>query len=355
MNITFKNDCTSKKAIVSINNQKYIINPGETADVFCESEKNEFFAQSAAFDELIDATNEIDDDVKKASFKDKILLKLTKKFVEKIPEIVLNTSVKYELTCTDSQNAVVNLSDGIYSVCDGKIADFLDLIPVGYVFSRAEAEYGKIKILDVTATNRKSFLKLMRNTLLFMHSGLFFVELFLFLPEYLIIKFFSSHFYMKRLFVGFYNKSEADREQVFAEKERIYEQEDKKGCLSAIIKVLIVLLVLGGICFWSLTSEPDVIISQDFQTVECFDEIFVKIDSGLPEDAEKVFLEDYTAYYPLADDEYDMDNYYCYIYEDSAGVRYMWLKDSCSKEENADKDYNEYENPLVYKSIGEDE
>lgn len=39
MNITFKNDCTSKKAIVLINNQKYIINPGETVDVFSESEK----------------------------------------------------------------------------------------------------------------------------------------------------------------------------------------------------------------------------------------------------------------------------------------------------------------------------
>ncbi len=34
------------------------------------------------------------------------------------------------------------------------------------------------------------------------------------------------------------------------------------------------------------------------------------------------------------------------------GTRYMWLKDNCTKEENADKGYEDYENPLVYKSAG---
>ncbi|MBQ7118191.1 MAG: hypothetical protein IJN88_08280, partial [Clostridia bacterium] len=76
---------------------------------------------------------------------------------------------------------------------------------------------------------------------------------------------------------------------------------------------------------------------------------------GLPSDAEDVFLEDYTAFYPLADGEYDIDNYYCYIYETPDGTRYMWLKDNCTDKENAKKDYEDYENPLVYKSVREQE
>jgi len=50
---------------------------------------------------------------------------------------------------------------------------------------------------------------------------------------------------------------------------------------------------------------------------------------------------------------YDIDNYYCYIYETTDGTRYMWIKDNCTDEENKDKDYEDYDNPLVYKSVGE--
>ncbi len=359
MYISFKNNSESSKMIVSVENQKYAINPGGTVDVFCHGEHIEFTAQTAAFDELIDGINEIDSDVKNESLKERILFKLTKKFAEKIPEAVLDTSVRYELSGFKSQNVTVNLTEGAYSVCDGEIADFLDLLPIGFVFSRAETEGGQIKVVDATAINRKKFLKLVRNILLFMHWGLIFVDLFYFIPEYLTIKYFSSHFYIKKLFTVLYSKPADERRNLLSEKELIYEEDNnngkrkKKGCLSGIIKVFIVLLILGGVCFWAMTSEPDTIISEDFQSVVCFDEVFVKIEGGLPEDAEKVFLGDYTAYYPLPDGEYDMDNYYCYIYEDSAGSRYIWLKDGCSNAENADKGYSDYESPLVYKSTGQ--
>ena len=52
---------------------------------------------------------------------------------------------------------------------------------------------------------------------------------------------------------------------------------------------------------------------------------------------------------------YDIDNYYCYIYETTDGTRYMWLKDNCTNEENEKKNYKDYKNPLVYKSVGETE
>lgn len=31
----------------------------------------------------------------------------------------------------------------------------------------------------------------------------------------------------------------------------------------------------------------------------------------------------------------------------------MWIKDNCTDEENKDKDYEDYDNLLVYKSVGE--
>lgn len=96
----------------------------------------------------------------------------------------------------------------------------------------------------------------------------------------------------------------------------------------------------------------DVIISEDLNSVVCFDEKFVKIDGGLPSDAVDVFLEDYYAYYPLDNGEYDSDSYYCYIYETPDGTRYMWLKDNCTSEESEDMDYEDYDKPLVYKSAG---
>lgn len=351
MYITFNNNRATSRIMVSAENQKQIICPGESADIFFNGEKNEFIVQTLAFNELNDAVNEFDNDNKNESFKDRVLFKLTKKFIQKMPEIVLDTSVKYEFVCADLKNSAVNLCEGTYSVCDGKIADFFELMPVGFVFARAETECGEINVIDVTANNRKSFLKLMRNLLLFSHIGIIFVDLFLLIPEYLLIKLLSSHFFIKRLFAGFYGKTADERDIIFSEKEKQYEMEEKGGCLGSIVKVIIFLLIFGGICFWVITSEPDVIISEDFQSVICFDETFLKIDGGLPADAEKSFLEDYTAYYPTDDEGgYDMDNYYCYIYETPDGTRYMWLKDNCSKEENADKDYNDYENPLVYKS-----
>ncbi len=353
MYITFKNNSENSKMIIFLENRKYILNPENSVDVFCEKSNFIFETQCIAFEELTDAINEFDKLEQPCRLKDKFLKKITKAFVEKLPEIILDLTMKYEVNCNNNQNVTINLYDGFYSVCDGKIADFFDIMGVDYVFSRAETD-NEIKVVDVTANNRKKFLKLMRMMLLFINSSIIFVDWFLFVPEYFTIKFLSSHFYIKRLFKKLYNKTAEERTSLFYEKEQSCEKEEnKKGCLGSFIKIFLVLLVFGGICFWGLTSEPEVIISEDFSYVTCFDETFVKIDGGLPEDAEDVFLEDYSAYYSLVDGGYDMDNYYCHIYETPDGTRYMWLKDDCTNEENVDKSYEDYENPLVYKSIGE--
>lgn len=352
MYVTFNNVSTQTKAIITVENQKYIINPGHSAEIFCCSEKITFRAQTSAFDEFNDLAGEFDSEEINDSLKDKILNKVAKKFVEKLSDLLLDVSLDYEVSFANPQDTVVNLYEGIYSVCDSVIAEVLDLNPVAFVFARAEVENGQIKVVDANPINRKKYLKQTRNFLLWSHQWFLSIDWFLFIPEYALAKHYSSPKYLKKLFSKFYSMPKKEREKTFIEKEQIYETEkaEKKGCGKGFITFLIVLAVLGAIVFWGMTSEPDVIVSEDFQMVECFEETFYKIETGLPPDAEKAFLEQYSAYYILSDGEYDMDNYYCYIYEDSSGERYMWLKDNCTKEENQNKDYNEYENPLVYKS-----
>ena len=187
-----------------------------------------------------------------------------------------------------------------------------------------------------------------------MHSGLTAINLLFFVPEYLIIKLLSSNYYIKYLISGLYKKSAEEREKILIKKEQVYEEKEKKQAqLPSWAKVIAVIVALCGLFIWGMEGGPDVIISEDFSSVVCFDETFVKFDGGLPDDAEDVFLEDYAAFYLLADGEYDMDNYYCYIYETPEGTRYMWVKDNCADKESAKKDYEDYDNPLVYKSVGE--
>ncbi len=356
MYITLKNYASSKM-LISLGNQKITVNPESSVDVFHSGGKLEFEAQLNAFDELLEGIDEIDENDKNDSFKDRILTKLTKKAIKKIPEIVLNVAVRYEFNFAEGQNPVINLFDGAYSVCDGKLADFFDMVPVIMCFSRAETDCGEIKVTDVEILNRKSFLRLVRNILLFVHWGFLLIDLlFFFVPEYMIVKFCSSHFFVKGLLGSLYKKPPLERARILAEKELKYEEEtEEKGCFTYILKGLLVLLVFVGIIVWVGESDPDVIISEDFSSVVCFDETFVKIDGGLPSDAEDVFLEDYTAYYPLAEGGYDTDNYYCRIYETPDGTRYMWIKDDCADVESSFKEYDDYENPLVYKSVGEQE
>ena len=349
MYVTFKNNSSSAKMNITLQGQNYIIPPESVVEVFVQGESFQFIAESSALDKLIDAVNEINDSDKNDSLKDRILTKLAKKAAQKLPDTVLNVSVKYDVSCAELSNITVDLYDGARTVCNGTLADFLDLVPIIYIFPRAESENVSIRVADISITNRKKYLKLVRNLLLFMHSGLTAINLLFFVPEYLLVKFLSSKLYIKAWLSGLYRKTSEKRELILKKAEERYERNEKK-LFSPVLKAFIVIAVVLGVIVSVVTSEPDVIISEDFQSVVCFEEKFVKISGGLPSDAEDVFLEDYSAFYPLADGEYDMDNYYCYIYETPDGTRYMWLKDNCSDKVNQNKDYDDYENPLVYKS-----
>ena len=216
MNIIFKNTSTDNKVSVFMENQKYVINPGESVSAFCVGEKCVFATEILPFEKLLDSVNE---DFSEESLKDRIFLKLTKILVEKLPRMVLSLLVNYEVESKGDQPVTVVLSDGVYVVCGGVIADLLDLTPICYSFTRVENENGQMKPLDVTATNRKQYLKLIKKFLLFMHWGLFFLNLTFFIPEYIIVKLCCSHFYLNCFLTMLYNKTPEEREK-FLEKGR---------------------------------------------------------------------------------------------------------------------------------------
>lgn len=139
MYITFKNNSESENMVVTVDNGVHFLEPGKTTEVFCSSSKVIFEAKVTVFDELNNLVKELDEETEDYSFKDKILSKFSKKLAEGISKAVLDIIVKYEISCK-SDNTVVHLYDGMYSVCDGKIADAFDIMPIGYIFSRAEVE-----------------------------------------------------------------------------------------------------------------------------------------------------------------------------------------------------------------------
>lgn len=348
MYLIVNNKIELQSILVSCGGQKATVAPGESAEIPVFGNKIELTAEASAID-LLDGFEE----EKPETFKERVLMKLAKKFAEKVPDIGLNLKVTYEIN-NISGDVNIDFTEGCDVSGDNKIAEFFDLMPVGYMFPHIIASEGTVTVKKAEPTNKKKFLRLYRNLLLFVNSGLILVDWFFFIPEYLYINLQASDSVIKKKLNKLYSMSVPER-ILYMDKITEEETEEKKkhGCLTGILKVLLIVGVFVLIGAWANSSEPDIIISEDFQSVYYFDEIFVRTDGKLPEDAKKAFLENYSAAYPLGDGEYDEENYYCFVYEDSNGNRYMWLQDNYN--EDFDKEYKDYENPMVYKSIGEQE
>lgn len=348
MNITFENISDNQAIKLGINNTSYIVEPQNSVEVITTDGKVVFTAELLP----IDFSDAFGEDFKPKGLKERFLYKASKKFTEKIPDMGLNVAVTYEFT-SKYNNAVIDVSEAGYSVADGEIADFFDMTPIAYEFPRTESTFGELYVSDAKVTNRKRFFKLYR-------TAQFMMVYFFFFIVYPLAKLYGSDIYIKKLLTKFYSVSCAERRKILDEKSAHLEKQEKKqesikhGCLIGLLKICLVVLILGGLAFWVLTSEPDVIISEDFNKIVCYDETFERYNGRIPEDAKDVFLEEYYAERLLNNGEYeDEEGYYCYIYEDSDGNRYLWLQEDYNNEYNRNKTYKDYDNPKIYKSVSE--
>lgn len=351
--VTFINSDEFCKVVVTCENRRYTVEPFGSIEVPLFSLKKEFTAE-LIFPDFSDEFNKAEKPVK---FTEKVLHRLAKKFTQKLPEMTINTQVTYELMGNDGDCEVIFNSGG-YSSCDGEIADLVfDMMPVCYAFAQAETNKGTLSVTGVKVLNKKAYLKIQRRFMLFMDWGLFLPDLFLFIPKYSAVRFFyASDFYISRLIKGFYKVTPSERAEIFRKKEVQLEKVNSKGgCFLDVLKVLIFIAALIGIALWALSGDAEVVVSSDYSTVTYLDEIFVKTEGGLPQDAEKVFFGDFYADYPETDGTYDTNSHYVYLYVDSKGDRYLWLKTDYDNAYNRDKPYEEYGEPLVYKAIGEND
>lgn len=350
MFITFRNTDEYCKVVLTCENRTYTLEPKGEIEVPLFGTKKIFTAEVF----MPDFSDDLQTERNKDRFSKKVIKKLAKKFLNKLPELALRAKVTYELENTENDSEIF-FGEGAYSSCDGYVADFFDMMPVGYFFALAETNCGKLKVVKVETVNRKQYLKVQRNFNLFMDWGLILPDLFLFIPKYFLVKFYyTSDFYVSKTVKDLYKLSPAERIELFNKKEKKHEKvENGFGCLKALLWGLAVLAVLVGLSVWALNREPDVVMNEDFSEVVCFDEVFVRTDGGLPSDAKETFLEDYAVDYHDPDGGYDRFSYQCHIYEDAQGNRYMWVKPDCDDSVNYDKDYEDYENPLVFRSTGD--
>ena len=347
MYIRFENNDEYGRMKIAVEGREYTLEPESEIEISCFGNNIAFTAEYIPPD--------FSDDIKAAEgevqrLRDKLILRATKKLAKKINEIALYARLIYDITDTDTDVAVT-LTAGAYSSCDGRFADFFDMLPIAYCFAQAEADSGRVSVSEVKIPERRKYLRMQRRLMLFMDWGLILPDLLLFIPKYAAVRYFCSDRYVSGMIKGLYGLTPSERLIRLTEKEEQLDRREKgSGCLSEIVKALISFAIIIGIGCWALSSdtEADVLMSEDFSRVVCFEEVFVRIEGGLPADAKETLLEDYSVYYPKADGEYDTDSYECHIYEDSAGERYMWVKTDCNNPDNIDKEYEDYENPWVY-------
>lgn len=253
MFITFRNNSAASSIKLKINDTAYLLEPGNNAEVSVYDDVVSFSAETLP--ENLTAGWDTEETTK--NLKDRILHKLAKKFVEKIPELGLYSVCDYELS-EITNGMTVEFYDGGYSILDGKISDFLfEMVPIIFTFARAEVMSGKLKFRRAKLVNRKKFLKIVRNLLLFIDTDLFLPNVLFFIPKYIIERFLATGIYLTLIMKWLYGMSVTDRVHRINAKLRDVDITSKRSRFVSVIKVLIAVAVVFGLCYIIASSEPE--------------------------------------------------------------------------------------------------
>lgn len=253
MFIIFRNNSADCRIKLNINDTSYLLESGKSVEVNVCDDTVTFFAETLPED-LTMGWNEEESPKK---LRDRILYKLAKKFAEKIPELGLYSVCEYELS-EITNGMTVELYDGGYSVLDGKLADFLfEMVPVIFTFARAEVMSGKLKFKRAKLVNRKKFLKIVRNLLLFIDTDLFLPNLIFFIPKYVVERFIVTSTVLTIIMKWLYGMSVIDRVHRINAKLKDVDITSKRSIPSAVIKTVLAILIIFGIVYLIASSEPE--------------------------------------------------------------------------------------------------
>ncbi len=290
MFITFRNNSADCRIKLNINDTSYLLESGKNVGVSVYDDVVSFSAETLPED----LTAGWDEEETPKKLKDRILFKLAKKVAEKIPELGLYSICEYELS-EITNGMTVELYDGGYSVLDGKISDYLfEMVPIVFTFARAEVISGKLKFKRAKLVNRKKFLKIVRNILLFIDTDLFLPNLLFFIPKYVVERFVSTSTVLTIIMKWLYGMSVTDRVHRINAKLKDVDITSKRSILSAVIKIVLAILIIYGVGYMIVSSESDPVesigsyVSREFYT------------SG--------GLQDYTDYAKYVYDEVDFED-----------------------------------------------
>ena len=88
------------------------------------------------------------------------------------------------------------------------------------------------------------------------------LNLFEFIPAYIVLKFYATDFYISKLIKKLYALSKNERDYLIAKKladEENTPPKKNRSCLYSFIKALFIILVLLGIGYWALSGESEAV------------------------------------------------------------------------------------------------
>lgn len=253
MFITFRNNSADCRIKLNINDTSYLLESGKNVEVSVFDDVVSFSAETLPED----LTAGWDEEETPKKLKDRILFKLAKKFAEKIPELGLYSICEYELS-EITNGMTVELYDGGYSVLDGKISElFFEMVPIVFTFARAEVISGKLKFKRAKLVNRKKFLKIVRNILLFIDTDLFLPNLLFFIPKYIVERFIATSVFLTLIMKWLYSMPVTDRVHRINAKLKDVDITSKRSFLSAVIKTVLAIVIVFGIGYLIMSSESE--------------------------------------------------------------------------------------------------
>ncbi|MFR5875221.1 MAG: hypothetical protein ACLUFN_01890 [Eubacterium sp.] len=171
MNYYLKNETGFDLSVIQINT----VNPNECIVKNTEDDVplTELVTDSNEFDLVVKFVFDYDavslDDVDANSFKEKILKKLSKKVLSSFEKLMFRVDCSYHISGVFDGD-IITIDSPIYFFGAFDVLDFLEMLPMEYVFPRIKLQNGSAALIAASGQNKGRFLKSSKRLALFCYG-----------------------------------------------------------------------------------------------------------------------------------------------------------------------------------------
>lgn len=281
------------------------------------------------------------------SLKDRIMLKLSKKTLKEIENLVLQVDCIYKITNVMPETLINIELDG-FDLGDKALTDWEFLISYPKVIC---GEGTEIELLNAKGKNSKEIIKKYKKLGLWADLGLGFLEMILAYP---LRGLYFKHLCKPRVL----KKNILNAEQHKAKTEK-RNSGKKLGCFSGCLVTIlgIIAFIIGSFVVESIllvdTDKP-YLLATDYSTITYYDDIYVRVDD-LPDNAYPIEFFDATVWEGVRTDGLSNWDQACedkmvQLFEDDAGNQYLWLVENYTDSSVflEEKEYEDFDEHYVY-------